>query len=38
MTLAMAEQIATADNPAFVVVSDAAGRMRIQIEWVRSNP
>lgn len=37
MTLAIAEEIATADDPALVVVSDAAGRMRVQVAWVRSN-
>ncbi|AKN17965.1 copper-transporting ATPase [Mycobacterium haemophilum DSM 44634] len=37
MTLVTADQIATADDPALVVVSDAAGRMRVAVEWVRSN-
>ncbi|BBX95146.1 manganese-exporting P-type ATPase CtpC [Mycobacterium lacus] len=38
MTLAIArEQVAASDDPALVVVSDAAGRMRVQVDWVRSD-
>ncbi|RFD25890.1 copper-transporting ATPase, partial [Mycobacterium uberis] len=37
MTLTIAEQIATAEDPTIVVVSDAAERMRIQVHWVRCN-
>jgi manganese/zinc-transporting P-type ATPase C len=41
MTLAIAEEIATdvarSEDPALVVVSDAAGRMRVLVEWVRCN-
>jgi len=29
--------LATTNDPALVVVSDAAGRMRVQVEWVRSD-
>ena len=34
---AVAPDTAGSDDPALVVVSDAAGRMRVQVEWVRSN-
>ncbi len=37
MTLAIAQEVATVDDPALVVVSDAAGRMRVRVDWVRSN-
>ncbi len=41
MTLALiadeVSEMATAKDPALVVVSDAAGRMRVQVEWVRSD-
>jgi manganese-transporting P-type ATPase C len=37
MALAIALDPAQAKDPALVVVSDAAGRMRIQVEWVRSD-
>jgi cation-transporting P-type ATPase C len=37
MALAIAPDVATTNDPALVVVSDAAGRMRVQVEWVRSN-
>jgi manganese/zinc-transporting P-type ATPase C len=41
MTLAIAEEIATdvarSEDPALVVISDAAGRMRVLVEWVRCN-
>jgi cation-transporting P-type ATPase C len=37
MTLALVPEIANSDDPALVVVSDAAGRMRVQVTWVRGN-
>jgi cation-transporting P-type ATPase C len=35
MTLAIVQDIATVEDPALVVVSDAAGRMRVLVDWVR---
>jgi manganese/zinc-transporting P-type ATPase C len=35
--LAIVPDVDLAKDPALVVVSDAAGRMRVQVEWVRSN-
>ncbi|HEX4558748.1 MAG TPA: copper-transporting ATPase, partial [Mycobacterium sp.] len=37
MTLAIAEEVDAANDAALVVVSDAAGRMRVSVEWVRCN-
>jgi cation-transporting P-type ATPase C len=37
MNLALVPDTSEFDDPALVVVSDAAGRMRVQVEWVRSN-
>ncbi|BBZ49198.1 manganese-exporting P-type ATPase CtpC [Mycobacterium heidelbergense] len=37
MTLAIVPEIDTAKDPALQVVSDAAGRMRVRVGWVRSN-
>jgi cation-transporting P-type ATPase C len=37
MTLALVANTSEFDDPALVVVSDAAGRMRVQVDWVRSN-
>ncbi|SOJ53770.1 putative manganese/zinc-exporting P-type ATPase [Mycobacterium simulans] len=37
MSLAIVKEIAPADDPALVVVSDAAGRMRVLVDWVRSD-
>ncbi|GAB7144152.1 manganese-exporting P-type ATPase CtpC [Mycobacterium riyadhense] len=38
MTLAIVrEDLAPADDPTLVVVSDAAGRMRVLVDWVRSD-
>ena len=35
MTLALVPDVDLPNDPALVVVSDAAGRMRIKVEWVR---
>ncbi|OBF84507.1 copper-translocating P-type ATPase [Mycobacterium sp. 852002-51163_SCH5372311] len=37
MALAVVEEIASPEDPALQVVSDAAGRMRVQVAWVRSD-
>jgi len=37
MALAIAPEIDAANDPALVVISDAAGRMRVSVEWVRCN-
>jgi len=37
MTLAIVKEVAPADDPTVLVVSDAAGRMRVLVDWVRSN-
>ncbi|OBF20060.1 copper-translocating P-type ATPase [Mycobacterium kubicae] len=37
MTLALVKDTTAADDPDLVVVSDAAGRMRVLVPWVRSN-
>ncbi len=37
MTLAITQEAATTDDPALAVVSDAAGRMRVSVDWVRGN-
>src|ERR1700758_1018200 len=37
MALAIAQVVDTADDPALRVISDAAGRMRVSVEWVRGN-
>ena len=35
MTLALVPDVDLPNDPALVVVSDAAGRMRVKVEWVR---
>ncbi len=37
MALAVVPAMLESEDPALVVVSDAAGRMRVQVEWVRCN-
>ncbi|MDT5115094.1 MAG: manganese-transporting P-type ATPase [Mycobacterium sp.] len=37
MSLAIVEDVATAEDPALVIVSDAAGRMRVSVAWVRAS-
>ena len=37
MALALAPEITESDDPSLVVVSDAARRMRVQVDWVRCN-
>ncbi|WP_445161732.1 manganese-exporting P-type ATPase CtpC [Mycobacterium sp. Dal123C01] len=37
MSLAIVEDVATAEDPALTIVSDAAGRMRVSVAWVRAN-
>jgi manganese/zinc-transporting P-type ATPase C len=37
MALAIVEDVASPEDPALQVVSDAAGRMRVQVAWVRSD-
>jgi cation-transporting P-type ATPase C len=37
MSLAIVEDIATAKDPYLEVLSDAAGRIRVSVPWVRSN-
>ena len=37
MTLAIAQEVDAANDSALVVVSDAAGRMRVSVDWVRCN-
>jgi cation-transporting P-type ATPase C len=37
MTLAIVQEVDAANDPALVVVSDAAGRMRVLVDWVRCN-
>jgi manganese/zinc-transporting P-type ATPase C len=37
MTLALVHDARLPNDPALLVVSDAAGRMRVSVEWVRGN-
>ena len=37
MALALVDEIPAKPDPALVVVSDAAGRMRVRVDWVRSD-
>ena len=37
MALAVVPAAPESEDPALAVVSDAAGRMRVQVEWVRCN-
>ncbi|CAM3307075.1 copper-translocating P-type ATPase [Mycobacterium intermedium] len=37
MSLALVPQVADPDDPTLEVVSDAAGRMRVRVPWVRSD-
>ncbi len=37
MSLAIVEDVATAEDPALTIVSDAAGRMRVSVAWVRAS-
>jgi len=37
MTLAITREAAPIDDPAVAVISDAAGRMRLKVDWVRGN-
>lgn len=37
MALALVPDIAPAEDPALQVISDAAGRMRVRVDWVRAN-
>ncbi len=37
MALALVPDIAPAEGPALQVISDAAGRMRVRVDWVRAN-
>jgi cation-transporting P-type ATPase C len=37
MALALVPEVAATDDPALEVLSDAAGRMRVRVDWVRSN-
>ncbi|MGO9509215.1 MAG: manganese-exporting P-type ATPase CtpC [Mycobacterium sp.] len=37
MALALVDEIAAEQDPALVVVSDAAGRMRVRVDWVRAD-
>src|ERR1700738_5590441 len=37
MALALVPDIEPADDPALVVISDPAGRMRVRVDWVRSD-
>ncbi|OBS00118.1 copper-translocating P-type ATPase [Mycobacterium gordonae] len=37
MALALVPALAPADEPALQVISDAAGRMRVRVDWVRAN-
>lgn len=38
MSLAIVEDIAVAEEPSLTILSDAAGRMRVAVDWVRSDP
>ncbi|OBA83145.1 copper-translocating P-type ATPase [Mycobacterium sp. 1164966.3] len=38
MALALVEEVTEPEDPALQVISDAAGRMRVQVAWVRSDP
>lgn len=38
MSLAIVEDIAIAEEPSLTILSDAAGRMRVAVDWVRSDP
>lgn len=37
MALALVPALAPAEEPALQVISDAAGRMRVRVDWVRAN-
>jgi cation-transporting P-type ATPase C len=37
MTLALAEAVTASEDPALQVISDAAGRMRVRVPWVRAD-
>lgn len=37
MALALVSALAPAEEPALQVISDAAGRMRVRVDWVRAN-
>jgi manganese/zinc-transporting P-type ATPase C len=37
MALAIVDEVATAEDPALQVLSDAAGRMRVRVAWVQSD-
>ncbi len=37
MALAITQEAATTDDPSLLIVSDAAGRMRVRADWVRRN-
>ncbi len=37
MALALVSELAPAEDPALQVISDAAGRMRVRVDWVRCN-
>ncbi len=37
MTLAITQEATTTDDPALAIISDAAGRMRVSVGWVRGN-
>jgi manganese/zinc-transporting P-type ATPase C len=37
MALALAEEVTATDDPALQVISDAAGRMRVRVAWVRAD-
>ncbi|BBX39867.1 manganese-exporting P-type ATPase CtpC [Mycobacterium simiae] len=38
MSLAIVEDIAIAEESSLTILSDAAGRMRVAVDWVRSDP
>lgn len=38
MSLAIVQDIAIAEEPSLTILSDAAGRMRVAVDWVRSDP
>src|SRR5882757_10346891 len=37
MALALVPEVAEPEDPDLIVVSDAAGRMRVRVDWIRSN-
>src|SRR6201997_2972937 len=37
MSLSLVPEVDAADDPALMVISDAAGRIRVSVEWVRCN-